>query len=69
MRDRGKRKGYWGLKRIEGHEKTYIYIYLCMYAYIYDGGVHLRYIVSTYVNIAVFPIIQLLYANKIFKMK
>jgi hypothetical protein len=30
-------------------------------------GLNLRYIVSTYVNITMYPPAQLLYANKIFK--
>jgi hypothetical protein len=30
-------------------------------------GVNLRYIVSTYVNITMYPPVQLLYANKILK--
>jgi hypothetical protein len=30
-------------------------------------GVSLRYIVSTYVNVTVYPPVQLLYANKIMK--
>jgi hypothetical protein len=32
-------------------------------------GVNLIYIASTYVNITMYPPIQLLYANKIFKKK
>jgi hypothetical protein len=32
-----------------------------------DGGVNLRYIVSTYVNITVYPPVQLVYANNFFK--
>jgi hypothetical protein len=32
-----------------------------------DGGVHLRSIVSTYINIKMYPPVQILYANKIIK--